>query len=85
FPGLFHSGAARAAVENMTRGLSVEWARYGIVVSAIAAGHFDTEVLHTKYPEVVGRSAAKWPPLGRLGKADEFAWLVAYLASPAGD
>lgn len=85
FPGLFHAGAARAAVENMTRALSVEWARYGVKVSAIAAGHFDTEVLHSKYPDVVGRTAATWPPLGRLGTVDEFAWLVAYLASPAGD
>jgi citronellol/citronellal dehydrogenase len=84
FPGLSHAGAARAAVENMTKALSVEWARYGIVLNAIAAGHFDTEVLHNKYPEVVGRSAPSWPPLGRLGTAEEFAWLVAFLASPAG-
>lgn len=85
FPGLFHAGAARAAVENMTRALAVEWARYGITVTAIAAGHFDTEVLHSKYPEVVGRAAATWQPAGRLGRPEEFAWLVAYLASPAGD
>lgn len=85
FPGLFHAGAARAAVENMTRALAVEWARFGITVTAIAAGHFDTEVLHAKYPEVVGRTAATWQPAGRLGRPEEFAWLVAYLASPAGD
>ena len=85
FPGLFHAGAARAAVENMTRALAVEWARHGITVTAIAAGHFDTEVLHSKYPEVVGKTAPTWQPAGRLGRPEEFAWLVAYLASPAGD
>ena len=85
FPGMFHTGAARAAVENMTRGLSVEWARFGINVTAIAAGHFGTEVLYSKYPEVVTRTAAKLAPLGRLGRPEEFAWMVAYLASPAGD
>lgn len=84
FPGLFHAGAARAAVENMTRALGVEWARHNIQVAAIAAGHFDTEVLHDKYPEVVGRTAATWMPAQRLGQAEEFAWMVAYLASPAG-
>src|SRR3954453_11401222 len=30
FPGMVHTGAARAAVENMMRTLSVEWARFGV-------------------------------------------------------
>ncbi|BDH59659.1 SDR family oxidoreductase [Tsukamurella sp. PLM1] len=68
----------------MTRGLGVEWARYNIQVAAIAAGHFDTDVLHDKYPEVVGRTAQTWMPAQRLGRAEEFGWMVAYLASPAG-
>ena len=33
-----HAGAARAALENVARTLSVEWARYGITVTAIAPG-----------------------------------------------
>src|SRR5204863_5328408 len=49
-PGMAHSGAARAAVENMMRTLSVEWARFGITLCAVAAGQFDTDVLRTKYP-----------------------------------
>ena len=84
-PGMVHSGAARAAVENMTRTLSVEWARHGIRLSAIAAGQFDTETLRTKYPREVVENVAGTVPLGRLGTEDEMAWLVAYLASPAGD
>jgi len=84
-PGMTHSSAARAAVENMTRTLSIEWARYNIRLTAIAAGHFATETLMTKYPKVVSEGAARTVPLQRLGEPDEHAWLVAYLASKAGD
>jgi NAD(P)-dependent dehydrogenase (short-subunit alcohol dehydrogenase family) len=63
-PGMAHSSAARAAVENLTRVLSIEWARFGI---RLTEGVADTV------------------PLGRLGTEEEFAWLVAYLATPAGD
>jgi citronellol/citronellal dehydrogenase len=83
-PGMVHSSAARAAVENMTRALSIEWARFGIRVTAIATGHFETDAL-SKYPEPVRRGVAATVPLQRLGRPEEQAWLVAYLASPAGD
>jgi citronellol/citronellal dehydrogenase len=84
-PGMVHSGAARAAVENMMRTLSIEWARFNIKLCAVAAGQFDTEVLRTKYPPQVSENVAKTIPLQRLGTPDEMAWIVAYLASPAGD
>src|SRR3954469_1001910 len=84
-PGMVHSGAARAAVENMMKTLSVEWARFGIKTCAVAAGQFDTEVLRTKYPAAVVDNVPRTIPLQRLGTADEMAWLVASLASPAGD
>ncbi|GAC1319856.1 MAG: SDR family oxidoreductase [Thermoleophilaceae bacterium] len=83
-PGMTHSSAARAAVENMTRVLSIEWARFGVKLNAIAAGHFATEALN-KYPEPVRAGVARTVPLGRLGRPEEHAWLVAYLASEAGD
>jgi citronellol/citronellal dehydrogenase len=84
-PGMAHSSAARAAVENLMRVLSIEWARYGIRLNAIAAGQFATETLMTKYPQQVVDGVAATIPLGRLGLAEEVAWLVAHLASPAGD
>ena len=84
-PGMAHSSAARAAVENLTRVLSIEWARFGIRLTALAAGHFATETLRTKYPQQVVEGVAGTVPLGRLGTEEEFAWLVAYVASPAGD
>jgi citronellol/citronellal dehydrogenase len=84
-PGMAHSSAARAAVENLTRVLSIEWSRFGIRLVALAAGQFATETLRTKYPKPLVEGVAGTIPLGRLGTEEEFAWLVAYLASPAGD
>jgi citronellol/citronellal dehydrogenase len=84
-PGMVHSGAARAAVENMMRTLAVEWARFGIKTCALAAGQFATQTLLTKYPQVVVDNLERSIPIGRAGRPEEMAWLVAYLASPAGD
>jgi citronellol/citronellal dehydrogenase len=84
-PGMAHSSAARAAVENLTRVLSIEWSRFGIKLNSIAAGQFGTETLRTKYPQAVVEHLEQTIPLGRLGTEDEFAWAVAYLASLAGD
>lgn len=81
--GMTHSSAARAAVEGYTRALAREWASSGIAVIAVAAGHFDTASLR-KYPEPVWRAAARTVPLGRLGREEEHAWLVALAASPLG-
>jgi citronellol/citronellal dehydrogenase len=83
-PGMAHSSAARAAVENLTRVLSIEWSRFNIRVNTIAAGHFATDALK-KYPRQVFEGVARTVPLQRLGEPEEHAWLVAYLASPAGD
>jgi citronellol/citronellal dehydrogenase len=81
--GMTHSSAARAAVEGFTRALARDWAAHGIAVVAVAAGHFDTESLR-KYPESVWRAAARTVPLGRLGREEEHAWLVALAAGPLG-
>jgi citronellol/citronellal dehydrogenase len=82
-PGMAHSGAARATVEALTRELAERWRDAGVTAAAVAAGHFDTEVL-AKYPASVRAGAARTPPIGRLGLAIEHAWLVALLASPLG-
>jgi citronellol/citronellal dehydrogenase len=84
-PAMVHSGAARAAVENMMRTLAIEWARFGIKTCSLAAGHFSTDVIASKYPKEVVENIERVMPLGRTGKPEEMAWLVAYLASPAGD
>jgi len=84
-PGMVHSGAARAAVENMMRTLAIEWARFGVKTCSLAAGHFATETFLEKYPKVVTETYERSIPLGRGGRPEEMAWLIAYLASPAGD
>ena len=82
-PAMAHTGAARAAVEGLTAELASLWAGEGIAVVAAAIGRFDTESLR-KYPESVTRGAARSVPLQRLGRMEEFAWLVAMLATPLG-
>jgi citronellol/citronellal dehydrogenase len=82
-PGMAHSGSARATVEALTRELALRWQHAGVSVTAVAAGHFDTEVL-AKYPASVRAGASRTVPLQRLGTVAEHAWLVALLASPLG-
>jgi citronellol/citronellal dehydrogenase len=82
-PAMAHTGAARAAVEALTRELAESWAQDGVAVAAIAIGRFATESLR-KYPAELWRTAAKTVPLQRLGEVDEYGWLVALLASPLG-
>jgi len=82
-PGMAHSGAARATVEALTRELAERWGDAGVVVSAVAPGTFQTEVL-AKYPEQVRAGMSRTVPLQRLGTPAEHAWLVTLLASPLG-
>ena len=84
-PGMVHSGAARAAVENMMRTLSIEWARFNVKLCAVAAGQFDTEVLRTKYPREVAENLVRTVPQQRLGRPatpEEAAGGVFFLCSP---
>jgi citronellol/citronellal dehydrogenase len=82
-PAMAHTGAARAAVEALTRELAVRWAPEGVSVVAVALGRLATESLR-KYPAELWRSAAKSVPLQRLGEVEEYGWLVALLATPLG-
>jgi citronellol/citronellal dehydrogenase len=70
-------------VEALTRELAERWREVGVCVTAVAAGHFETEVL-AKYPASVRAGTARSIPLQRMGQPIEHAWLVALLASPLG-
>jgi citronellol/citronellal dehydrogenase len=82
-PAMAHTGAARAAVEARMREFAHRWRDDGIRCVSAAIGRFDTESLK-KYPAVLLAGAARSVPLGRLGRMEEFGWLVALLASPLG-
>jgi citronellol/citronellal dehydrogenase len=82
-PGIFHSSAARAAVESMTRTLATEWGGRGVRLTCVAPGTIDTEGWRG-YGESVEDVAATIP-IGRLGTVEEVAQTIAFLASPAGD
>jgi citronellol/citronellal dehydrogenase len=83
FPAMAHTGAARAAVESLTKELAGKWAPDGVSVAAVAIGRFATESLR-KYPAELWRRAAESVPLQRLGEVEEYGWLIALLASPLG-
>ncbi|MGH2887829.1 MAG: SDR family oxidoreductase, partial [Solirubrobacteraceae bacterium] len=80
-PAMAHTGAARAAVESITRELAAAYGLHGVAVIAVALGRFDTESLR-KYPAELWRSAAATVPLQRLGSLEEYGWLIALLATP---
>ncbi len=85
FPGMAHSGAARAGVINLTQTLALEWARYGVRVNAVAPGIINSSGLRT-YPEAVQAqlaSIARDVPAQRMGTESEVAAAVIYLLSPA--
>lgn len=84
FPGMVHTGAARAGVVNMAQTLSIEWASRGIRVNCVAPGVILTTGMHN-YPPGMIEAAARTIPMRRLGTAAEVAGAVLYLLSPAGD
>jgi NAD(P)-dependent dehydrogenase (short-subunit alcohol dehydrogenase family) len=76
--------ASKAAVHHLTRSLATEWAEYGVRVNAVAPTYIDTALLDT----VKGAAELKkiWisdTPMQRLGKPEEIASVVHFLASDA--
>ena len=80
FPGMVHTGAARAGVENMTRTLAIEWIGHGIRVNAVAPGIIRTEGV-SNYPEDLRMRAVRNTPSKRFGTVEEVARSIVYLAS----
>ena len=73
--------ATKAAVESLVRAMSKELGSRNVRVNAIAPGPVDTELFRAgKTAEAIGRSAAM-SPLNRIGRPQEVAEAVSFLAS----
>jgi 3-oxoacyl-[acyl-carrier protein] reductase len=93
-PNLALSNALRAGVWGLAKTLSRELAPQGILVNVIAPGRIDTERIAEldqasaqrtgKSVEDVRKTSIAGIPLGRLGRPEELANLVVFLASEAG-
>ena len=82
FPGMAHTGAARAGVENLTMSLAVEWSQFGILVNAVAPGVIESTGTK-QYPPAIVAHGIRATPLKRAGTVDEVAAAIIFLASPA--
>ncbi|MDB5097865.1 MAG: short-chain dehydrogenase [Cyanobacteria bacterium RYN_339] len=84
FPGMAHTGAARAGVVNLTQSLSIEWASRGVLVNAVAPGIVRSSGTD-RYPQELMDRAIAATPLKRMGTVEDVSRAVLYLFSPAGD
>ena len=87
-PGALPYATAKAAVEGLTRALAVDYGPLGIRVNAVALGSIDTEryqaLLAAQEPggaERIRDELRRLHPLGRVGRPDEVAGVVAHLLS----
>ncbi|MFO7537767.1 MAG: SDR family oxidoreductase [Chloroflexota bacterium] len=85
FPGMAHSAAARAGIENLSKTLAVEWARAGVRINAVAPGLIDSSGL-AHYGEALRpliEQTIQDIPAKRMGTESEVAAAIVFLLSPA--
>lgn len=83
-PGMGHSGAARAGMENFTKTAAFEWGHCNVRVNAVAPGWIASSGMDT-YPESMKsliRSLKEHVPLQRIGTESEVAAAIVFLLSP---
>ena len=79
-PGQANYAAAKAGVAGMTRALARELGSRNITVNCVAPGFIETDMTHV-LPEAQKAALLAQIPLNRLGKPEEVAQAVAFLAS----
>ena len=80
--GQANYGASKGGIIAFTKTAALELARYGITVNAIAPGFTETEML-SKVPAEVQEKIRSRIPMGRFGKPEEVAQVVAFVATEA--
>jgi NAD(P)-dependent dehydrogenase (short-subunit alcohol dehydrogenase family) len=82
-PGYAAYSASKAAMDNLTKSLALEWAKYGIRVNSVAPGHVMTDGIRQAIAagELDLQAIETATPLGRLAEPEEVAELVLFLAS----
>ncbi|MBV1695210.1 MAG: acetoacetyl-CoA reductase [Hyphomicrobiales bacterium] len=79
--GQTNYSAAKAGMHGFTKALAYEVARRGVTVNTISPGYIGTKMVMAIDKAVLESKILPQIPMGRLGKPDEVAGLVAYLAS----
>jgi acetoacetyl-CoA reductase len=79
--GQTNYSAAKAGMHGFTKALALEVARKGVTVNTISPGYIGTKMVTAIPKEVLDSKIIPQIPIGRLGKPEEVAGLVAYLAS----
>jgi acetoacetyl-CoA reductase len=79
--GQTNYSAAKAGMHGFTKALALEVARKGVTVNTISPGYIGTQMVTAIPQEVLDTKIIPQIPMGRLGKPEEVAGLVAYLAS----
>jgi acetoacetyl-CoA reductase len=79
--GQTNYSAAKAGMHGFTKALALEVARKGVTVNTISPGYIGTKMVMAIAPEVLESKIIPQIPMARLGKPEEVAGLVAYLAS----
>jgi acetoacetyl-CoA reductase len=79
--GQTNYAAAKAGMHGFTKALALEVARKGVTVNTISPGYIGTQMVMAIPKDVLESKILPQIPIGRLGKPEEVAGLVAYLAS----
>jgi acetoacetyl-CoA reductase len=79
--GQTNYSAAKSGMHGFTKALALEYARKGVTVNTISPGYIGTKMVTAIPQEVLDTKIIPQIPMGRLGKPEEVAGLVAYLAS----
>ncbi|CAG0989811.1 acetoacetyl-CoA reductase [Rhodocyclaceae bacterium] len=79
--GQTNYAAAKAGIHGFTKALALEVAKFNVTVNTISPGYIGTKMVTAIPQDILDSKILPQIPMGRLGKPDEVAGLVAYLAS----